>query len=109
MTIRSSICKRESLVGDDHMHVTQAHYHIPKYLRGLDNHYWHYKLLIKQREALGQSGMPEAFPSKWNLWGRNAHRYRTKFKFQVNQKWWANYAGLQFGEARNPYKTRYPF
>jgi hypothetical protein len=94
--------------GDDNMHVTQSHYHIPRYLRGLRDHSWHYKLLIKQKQALG-SGMELAFPGKWDMWSRNSQRYRTRFKYQMNQQWWANYDGLKYGDVRNPYKTRYPF
>ena len=89
--------------------MTQTHYHIPKYLRGLENHKHHYKLLIKQRQALGTGGMPHAFPKKWDQWERGAQRYRTRFKRMMNQKWWINYSGLKFGDVHNPYKTRYPF
>jgi hypothetical protein len=94
---------------DDSLHVTETHYHIPQYLRGLKNHKWHYKILIKQRQTFAESGMPQAFPLKWGLWDRNTQRYKTHFKKRVNQKWWANYDGLKFGDVPNPYKTRYPF
>ena len=50
--------------------MTQTHYHIPKYLRGLSHHEHHYKLLIKQRQALGGGAMPQAFPKKWDQWDR---------------------------------------
>ena len=50
--------------------MTQTHYHIPKYLRGLDHHKHHYKLLIKQRQEFGMAGMAQAFPKKWDQWDR---------------------------------------
>jgi len=97
------------ILGDDQSHVTQTHYHIPKYLRGLDHHKHHYKLLIKQRQELGTGGMPEVLPMRWDRWDRNHQRYKTRFKKMMNQKWWINYSGLKFGDVHNPYKTKYPF
>ena len=61
--------------------MTQTHYHIPKYLRGLSHHEHHYKLLIKQRQALGGGAMPQAFPKKWDQWDRWG--YSTDYLIQL--------------------------
>jgi len=98
------------ILGDnpDALKPHEAHYHMPKYLRGVSGYNNDYQQALKLKAHLAETATPEVKPKDWDfLTGRIDRRYR-ELRVKTDQNLWKNYRGIKMGPIEDPFKTQSP-
>lgn len=98
------------ILGDnpDALKPHEVHYHMPKYLRGLDGYGNDYQQALKIKAHLAETATAEVKPRDWDFLTKRIDRRYRELRQITNQEMWKNYRGIRIGPVGDPFKTKDP-